>query len=149
MPIVEEGTNYPPELGYTNWPRTDVRSGFIGPQAMALARGETPVHLAQRIRAQMANYPIIPVIDRPHPLLDMVKQRPTVIPRLKLIGAFGIVDPAQTEYNIPRPYPRPMGWPAGKAISTIPSVIADISGASGPERTTHPQMVRSSIHVIV
>lgn len=142
MPIVEEGTNYPPELGYTNWPRTDVRSGFIGPQAMALARGETPVHLAQRIRAGQG--PILGqrLQGQQFPILSKI--RSMIPPR-----NWGPWPNPQTEYNIPRPYPRPMAWPAGKNIGRLPSVIADISGASGPERTTHGKMVRTSIHVVM
>lgn len=164
LPIVEEKTNFPTALGYKNRPPTRERSGSIGEQAMALVRGVTPIHLAQRFRGkksqslsvhseyetyvhnlntQMTKYPLVPVLDRPHPILDMIKATPPILPRVKLIGAFGIVDPEEllaVEKNIPRPYPRPMEWAPGKLVATIPSAIADIRDGSGPERTVHPSL---------
>lgn len=207
MPIIEEGTNYPTVLGRKTHPRTETRVGPIGRQAMALVRGETPVHLAQKLRAQiterlpprgtglitgaarkgrergvgrrltelerarrhariygpssplsveteyetyvhnlnaqLTKYPILPLLDRPHPVLDAIKAQAPIIPRVKLLGAFGVIDPQEllaVEKNIPRPYARPGAWSAGRLIQTLPSVIADIRNGSGPERTVHPSL---------
>jgi len=172
MVVVEEGSNFPAALGKKNWPWTMSRSGSIGEQAMALARGETPVHLAQKVhgrkvrpsnlsvvsefeteshnaqfRNQLTKYPIIPLLDRPHPVADAIKAWAPVIPRTKLLGVFGVVDPTEPgvsidgyEKNIPRPYPRPMGWEPGQMIANLPSAVATGPGATGPSRTVHPSI---------
>lgn len=49
MTITENGTNYPNVLGPKNIPTTTIRSGTIGDQAIAVVRGETPIHLAQGV----------------------------------------------------------------------------------------------------
>jgi len=48
-----------------------------------------------RIYGQLTSYPIIPVLDRMSPILSVLKNRPTIIPRTKLLGAFGIIEPKQ------------------------------------------------------
>jgi len=100
MPIVEEGINYPTVLGRRNIPSTIIRVEPIARLPMALVGGETPVHLAQRLRAQLTKYPIIPILDRPHPVLDAIKEMVPIVPRVKLLGAFGIVDPSQAKGSI-------------------------------------------------
>lgn len=173
MVVVEEKTNFPSALGRKNIPRTMVRTGPIAERAMALVGGVTPVHLAQRIsrglrgkvdtglsvhseyetyvhnlNAQLTKHSILPVLDRPKPVLDAIKAWAPIVPRVKLIGAFGIVDPTTEpgisidKYvkNIPRPYPRPMEWAPGKLIENIPSVITTGAGVAGPSRTVHPKI---------
>jgi len=88
-------------------------------------------------RHQIARYPIIPLIDRPHPLLDWVKARAPIIPRTKLIGVFGIVDPK----NIPKPW-GPMEWPEEAEVARLPSVIGILPG---PTRTMHPKRTISVV----
>jgi hypothetical protein len=73
--------------------------------------------------AQLTEHPIFPVFDRPHPVLDAVKARAPLVPRTKLIGVFGILDPAE--------------WAAGANIASLPSVLGIIPG---PERTMHPEL---------
>lgn len=204
MPIVEEGTNYPTALGRKNVPRFMTRTGPIGGKAMALVRGETPIHLAQKLRAQigrlpprgtglitgtarrgrerglgrrlterermrrhariygptsplsveseyetyvhnlnaqLTKYPILPFLDRPHPVLDAIKARAPIVPRVKLLGAFGVVDPKEkllaVAKNIPRPYARPGTWKAERQIGQLPSAISILMG---PSRTVHPSI---------
>lgn len=170
MVVVEEGSNFPSVLGRKTYPRTEIRRGPIADKAMALIGGETPVHLAQllkrrplmeRIRpreplsvigderahvsheAQLTKYPIFPILIRSHPLLDTIKDRATIIPRVKLLGSFGIVDPNKwpptlaVEKNVPGPYPRPMTWPPGREIARLPAVLGIIPG---PEKTVLPKI---------
>jgi len=100
MPIVEDRTNYPTVLGYRNIPWTGIRVKPIARLPMALVGGETPVHLAQRLRAQLTRYPIFPVLDRPHPVLDAIKGMAPIVPRVRLLGAFGIINPFQAKSKI-------------------------------------------------
>lgn len=98
---------------------------------------EAQTQINAQYNAQLTKYPIIPLLDRPHPVLDAIKASATVVPRTKLIGVFGIVDP--TEVNIPQPW-GPRTWPPEAEIGRLPSVIQTGAGASGPTRTMHPEI---------
>lgn len=89
-------------------------------------------------RAQMTKYPVIPIMDRPHPVIDAIKAKAPIIPRVKLLGAFGIIDPPETERNIPLPW-GPREWTPGAAVGRLPSVIQTGGGVTGPTRTMHPK----------
>lgn len=106
-------------------------------------------------RAQLAKYPVVPALDRPKPVLDWIKGRAPIIPRVKLLGVFGILDPEEedvrgqrfgaggyggrysVERRIPKPYPVKYAWPVEKPIARIPSVIGTVP--SGAMRTVLPQ----------
>lgn len=100
------------------------------------------VHTEQEVavhNAQMTKYPIVPLLDRPHPLLDAIKAQSPLIPRVKLLGVFGVIDPEEvrvTEKNIPRPFPRPYEWPEESILGRLPSAISILEG---PQRTVHPR----------
>ena len=90
-------------------------------------------------KAQMTKYPVLPMLDRPHPVLDAIKAKAPIIPRVKLIGAFGIIDPSpETKKNIPLPW-GPREWAPGAAVGRLPSVIQTGAGVPGPSRTMHPK----------
>lgn len=113
------------------------RRGMVPSDLSVHSEYETYVH---NLNAQLTRYPILPVLDRPHPVLDAVKAQAPMVPRVKLLGAFGIVDPQEllaVEKNIPRPYPRPMAWPAERQIGPLPAVISILEG---PEKTVHPSL---------
>lgn len=94
---------------------------------------------------QLTKYPIIPLLDRPHPVLDKIKAQAPVVPRTKLIGVFGILDPSpETAKNIPLPW-GPREWIPGAEVGRLPSVIQTGAGVSGPTRTMHP----SEISIVV
>lgn len=94
---------------------------------------------------QLTKYPILPLLDRPHPVLDKIKAQAPVVPRTKLIGTFGIIDPSpETEKNIPLPW-GPREWGPGAEVGRLPSVIQTGGGVSGPSRTMHP----SEISIVV
>jgi len=86
---------YLESVGVSNLPWIEIREKPIAELPIALIRGEVPIHLAQRLRGQLTKYPIIPVLDRPHPVLEAIKERAPIVPRVKLLGAFGIIDPTQ------------------------------------------------------
>jgi len=86
---------YLESVGVSNLPWIEVRERPIAELPIALIRGEVPVHLAQRLRGQLTKYPIIPFLERPHLLLDAIKGREPIVPRVKLLGALGITDPSQ------------------------------------------------------
>lgn len=158
MPIFQEGFNFPNVLGKLTFPPATVRSGPIAQKAMALIAGETPIHLAQKFaqkfRGQLSQTTIIPILDRPHPYLDQIKARPTMVNRKKLIGVFGIIDPLSVTRvreqiingNIPRPNPPAPYWSPGRNIANLPSAKGDLTGTSGPTRTLHGS---SRLHVIM
>jgi len=141
---VQEGINFPRVLGVLNYPPATIRQGPLASKAMALIRGETPVHLAQRVRGQFtpiyqppANS-IFPVIPRPTPYIDQLKSRQTFVKRPKVIGYLGLLNKQiGVNGNIPGPYPSPRQWAPTRNIGNLPSVKADIRGGSGPERTLH------------
>ena len=93
---------------------------------------------------QLTKYPIIPLLDRPHPVFDKIKAQATVVPRTKLIGVFGIIDPTEwppkgaTEKNVPQPW-GPREWIPGADVGRLPSVIQTGGGVPGPSRTMHPK----------
>lgn len=109
-------------------------------------------------REQVTEQPIIPILDRAHPVLDWIKTRETLIPgRRKLLGAAGVVDPSELrgqrfgaggyggryseERRQPTPYPTErFRWPAEKDVGRLPSVIAE-DVTTGPTRTVSPQEV--------
>jgi hypothetical protein len=95
---------------------------------------------------QLTNYPIIPLLDRPHPVLDKIKAQAPIVPRTKLLGVFGIIDPtewppkAATEKNVPEPW-GPREWTPGAEVGRLPSVIQTGGGVPGPSRTMHPKEI--------
>jgi len=124
-------------------------------------RGQIAVHTENmEYREQLTEYPIIPLLDRPKPVLDWVKGRAPIIPRVKLLGAFGVVDPSlaaqrygargaggqySVERRIPKPYPVKYTWPVGKAIEKLPSVASILHG---PERTVIAQPLRDVVRKV-
>ena len=150
MPILEQGTNFPNILGRKTFPPTLVRAQKIirtipiANQAMALVRGETPVHLAQRqtpgggSQLPAFNAPgifsVVPQVFKQVTggrLRQMLMQRPMLG---KLRG--------QTKRNIPTPYERPGTWPRARDLATVPSVTGIIEG---PVRTVHPEKTHMSV----
>jgi len=180
----EEGINYPralgrrnvprsvaETLGRRNVPRTEIRVKPIGPLAMALVGGETPVHLAQRFLGQILPPRGTGLITgtarvglerglgrrlteieraRRHKLIYgqlerlPILKRPT--PVLDVIKERAEQLRGQVKKNIPPPYVRPMEWPIARLVERLPSAVADIR-PTGPQRTVHPKKVYSSIHV--
>jgi len=49
----------------------------------------------------------------------------------------------QTVRNIPQTLGGPREWYPGAVLETLPSVVADIAGASGPRRTMHGQEIHA------
>ena len=171
MVIIEERTNFPTVLGRKNIPAVkswgsgriigtlpsvsrerqglfpqvfrQLRAGRAGVsgQDLSIYAEEAQTQMNAQYNAQMANYPIIPLLDRPHPVFDAIKASATVIPRTKLLGAFGVIDPTENpiERNIPTPW-GPRTWPAGADVGRLPSVVQTGVGASGPTRTMHPEI---------
>ena len=138
MPIFEENTNYPTVLGKLNRPLEILRTGGIGSAAMAMVRGEPPVHLAQIFNGQLLNGARIRQVltVRKTPMLDTIRAR--VRGQVALIDSMG--------RNIPQPYVRTT-WGPYQNIGQIPAVISDISGASGPRRTIHPMKQNFSVEL--
>jgi hypothetical protein len=112
--------------------------------------------------SQMAKNPTIPVLNRPHPVLDWVKTRKPLVPRVKLIGTFNIVDPsdfnaqrygarsAGGEYNrerrLPQPYPyTKFVWDPTKDIARLPSVAVIGSHPTPPTRQLSPEKISVQI----
>jgi len=140
LPIVEEGKNYPSVLGRKNVPSTK-----SWPPGRVLARlpavrglGREPSLLPQEIsvqvdedvkshslQGQLTKYPIFPLLDRPTPILDWLKMRSPLIPRAKVLGAFGLIDPQYT-------------WPPERPIGSIPKPMSILSG---PRHPLHPQKI--------
>lgn len=87
---------------------------------------------------QLTKYPIIPMLDRPKPIIEKIKAMSPMIPRTKLLGVFGVIDPPQTVNNIPNPW-GPRTWTAGADLGKLPSVVQTGGGVSGPSRTMHPK----------
>ena len=109
-------------------------------QDLSIQAEETQILMNAQHRAQLTKHPIIPLLDRPHPVLDGIKASATILPRTKLIGVFGILDPSpETAKNIPLPW-GPRTWPPEAEIGGLPSVIQTGAGASGPTRTMHPEI---------
>ena len=87
------------------------------------------------VSAQITKSPIFPLLDRPKPIIDMIKSRSTVVERVKLLGKFGLLGQTQNR-NIPVPQMLTRTVPTygrGTSIATIPSVSGIISG---PNRST-------------
>jgi len=108
---------------------------------LSIQAEEAQMQMNAQYSAQMTKYPIVPLLDRPHPVLDAIKASATVVPRTKLLGAFGIIDPTENpiERNIPTPW-GPRTWPTGADVGRLPSVVQTGVGASGPTRTMHPEI---------
>jgi len=142
MVVVEEGRNLPSVLGRRNlpteraWPVT--RRLATIPAVRGL--GREPPLLPQRadisvqvdedvkshsLQGQLTKYPIFPILDRPRPLLQWVKMRSPLIPRVKILGAFGLVDP-QLRIAEERP------------IGSIPKPMSILSG---PRHPMSPQKI--------
>ena len=135
--IKEYGRNFPAVLNITNKPWTAVRATDIGNQAMALVRGETPVHLAQRFLGQTNITGPSQLPSRLTMLLQGQMKRPMVLDLLKGRGLLR----RQTTRNIPQPYERPGAWPPDVSIEGLPSA----QGFTGSGRTVHP----STLNVIM
>jgi len=128
------------------------------PQSTA-QRGQISVH-SQNIgyRPQLTKHSVFPMLDRPKPVFDFAKTWTPVVPRVKLLGVFGILDPDEEDYRsqrygarssggqysverrIPRPYPASkFRWPPEKDIARIPAI--GILGGAYPvdSRTLSPQ----------
>jgi hypothetical protein len=125
--VVEEGTNFPGVLGRKNRPSSIIRGQTyrlldympgIADQAMAIVRGESPIHVAQKVRGQVKT-----LLNRRAPLMNLLKVT------FPLRG--------QPTRNVPSPYERPGTWSKYRNIKDIPSVMGIISG---PERTVHPSI---------
>ena len=92
--LVKDGWLFPQELPERG------RGLIIGTARKLLERGRgVPLTEEERkarhkaIFGEVTSYPIFPILDRPHPLLDWVKERDTIIPRVKILGAAGVVNP--------------------------------------------------------
>lgn len=125
--------------------------------------GQLAVHTENiASNAQMTKYPIVPVLDRPHPVLDWVKTRSPLLPRVKLIGAFNIVDPSDfsaqrygagsaggnysRERRLPQPYPyTKFVWDPRKDIARLPSVAIVGSHPTPPTRQLSPEKISVQI----
>ena len=141
LPIVEEGRNLPSVLGRRNipterpWPITRRLATIpavrgLGREPPLLPQRDISVQVdedvkSHNIQGQLTKYPIFPILDRPKPILDWLKARNTLIPRAKLIGAFGLVDP-QLRIAEERP------------IGTIPKPMSILSG---PRHPMSPQKI--------
>lgn len=169
MVIREEGdtTNYPAVVGRKNIPPTTIRGQVtrrpfypfgIGEQAMALVRGETPIHLAQKLRSQLKLPPrgtgLITGTARTglargmgKPLTEIQRRirhgalagqiKPVLTRPAPLLSLLKITFPllGQTIKNIPSAYERPGTWGVTRRIAELPSVSGILDG---PERTVHP-----------
>lgn len=130
--IKENGRNFPAALNFINKPWTVVRTANIGNQAMALGRGETPVHLAQRFLGQTNITGPSQLPSRLTMLLQGQMKRPMIRDLLKGRGLLR----QQVQRNIPAIYERPGAWPPDVSIEGLPSA----TGFTGSGRTVHPQM---------
>lgn len=132
----ELGTNYPNILGRFNFPTQLVRLSSNPAIGSAMARGEMPVHLAQRFNGSRIKQVLS---GRKMPILDAIRARGQAV-RGQAMRVDGL------GRNIPQPYVRTT-WSPYANIGQVPSVISDINGASGPERTIHPQRQHFSIMI--
>lgn len=121
------------------------------PQSTA-QRGQISVHSENvgyktQFKSQLTEHPVFPLLDRPKPIIEALEEYVPIIPRVKVMGALGLLGqrfkarggPYGEERRIPKPYPyEKFTWGVGKNIARIPSVIArDIT--PGPEHTVSPQ----------
>jgi len=129
LTITEEGRNLPKILGRRNLP--SVKSWPVTRRLADLPTvrdlGRTPPLLPQGtiLQRQLTKYPIIPILDRSKPLLQWVKTRRPLIPRTKILGAFGVVDPRDV-------------WPPERQIGDIPKPMSVLSG---PRHPLHPSKI--------
>lgn len=121
MVIKQDSSNIPDSVGRRNIPKTKRWGPGVSIARAPSARG---IGRSPPLLPQVTEEPVIPILDRPHPFLDWVKNRETMVDRQKLIGQLGVVDPDKVT------------WPREREIATIPSVISILSG---PERTLHPK----------
>jgi len=116
MPIVENGRNVPSRVGRKNlpterpWPAGRRLADL--PSARGIGR-EPP------LLPQLTKYPIVPLLDRPKPVLQWVRTRNPIVPRVKILGAFGLVSP-QLEIGESRP------------IGSVPHPLSILSGPRQP-----------------
>jgi len=166
MTIVEQGINYPRALGWRNIPWISVREAPIGNLAMALIRGEAPVHLAQKFLGQVlpprgtglitgtARRGLERGMGRRLTEIERARRHAMIFGQLEKRPILEAVKErvrqlrGQTEKNIPPPYVRPAEWPLLRLIGGLPSAVADIR-PTGPQRTVHPKKTRASIHVMI
>ena len=141
MVVVENGRNLPSVLGRRNlptekpWPVTRVLARLpavrgLGREPSLLPQSEISVQVDEEVKShslqsQLAKHPIFPILDRPKPLLQWVKMRSPLIPRVKVLGAFGLVDPQYT-------------WPPERQIGNIPKPMSILSG---PRQPLHPSKI--------
>lgn len=150
MTIVERRTNYPNALGRLNLPdydqwapalleKLEKRGSVIGgmvDRTMLPQRDMSIVvedDLRSRLNQQLTSSPIFPLIDRPKPLIDFIKERSPIVPRKSLLGAFGLV--GQTTRNIPRPFQK-VRIDRTRNLTRFPSAVG--SDVSGPFRGIWP-----------
>lgn len=142
MPIFEEGTNFPAVLGRKNIPSTIIRAQKLirspiplGQQAMALIRGETPIHLAQRLAPRSGSQ--LPPFNTPGLMSVLPQLFKQVNVRRKIRDTFPTLKRLSPQ-NIPSPYVRPGTWPPTRGVAELPSVAG--GPISGPSRTVLPQI---------
>jgi len=110
-------------------------------QDLSIQAEEAQIQMNAQYNSQLTKYSIIPLLDRPHPVFDAIKASSTIVPRTKLIGVFGIIDPTEnpTGRNIPVPW-GPRTWSPGAEVGRLASVVQTGVGATGPTRTMHPEI---------
>lgn len=172
MVIKEPGdiTNYPVVLGRKNIPYTILRGQPllsrlpipIGKQAMALVRGETPIHLAQKLRAQIprgtglitgtARRGLERGMGKPLTAIQRAARHKRLYGQIRtfltrpapIMNLLKITFPLAGQalgVNIPAAYERPGTWPTGARIGELPAVKGIIEG---PESTVHPKSLSVS-----
>jgi len=141
MVVVEEGRNLPSVLGRRNlpteraWPVTRRLATIpavrgLGREPPLLPQRDISVQVDEDVKShslqgQLTKYPIFPILDRPKPLLQWVKMRSPIIPRVKILGAFGLVDPQ-------------LRIAEGRPIGSIPKPMSILSG---PRHPMSPQKI--------
>jgi hypothetical protein len=147
MPIFEEGSNFPMALGRKNMPPVIIRAQKmfssipLGQQAMALIRGESPIHLAQLSRQHDSSR--LPPFNTPglaSTLLSQVFKQGAARKKLREMFPRLSGQNLAAERNIPRPYVRPDQW--ASRLGEIPSVESIVGG---PARTVLPQKYNMSV----
>jgi len=106
---------------------------------MSVYTDEDVVYKNIQYNRQLTKRPILPLIDRPKPVIEAIKAYAPVVPRTKLLGVFGVIDPPETVKNVPQPW-GPRTWPVGADVGGLPSVVQAGAGVTGPSRTMHPEL---------
>ncbi len=123
MVVKMDGRNYPLSLGKRTKPYSIIRLGNLAELPMASGPGgEPPIHMAQKFLASI-------VASRPRLLQAPIRQLS-----------------AQTQRNIPTPYPIPPEWRPFQNIADLPSVTSILFA---PRRTVHGQVRGQYEHLSV